>query len=162
MRHGTAASADEWAEDFERPLIKRGMTEVREMAQRLLRRDWVPQLLLVSPAERAWMTAEIVASVCELESHRIQCARQLYLATADGVWRLLGRQHQSLHHILICAHNPGLSDLASRLGPRVQTRLLPTAGIASALWTSGGWDELQPEGAAQLELDDPDKMAELV
>ena len=73
-----------------------------------MHRDLIPDLILVSPAERAWSTAEIVAGACELDSKQVQCARELYLATPETTWRLLARRDPALRHILICGHNPGL------------------------------------------------------
>ncbi len=160
LRHGKAEPADAYPEDFERPLTHRGDIEAKEMAQRLLKRNLVPDLVLVSPAERAWATAEIVARACELDPKQLLCARELYLATPEKTWHLVTRCAASALHIMICAHNPGLSQLASRFGPKPQRRELPTAGIATACWRQGEWANLQPESADSCELDDPDSAAE--
>jgi len=161
LRHGKAQSIDACAEDFERTLTRRGCIEAQEMATRIVYRDLVPDLILVSPAERAWATAEIIAAACELDAKQVQCARELYLATAETTWRLLARRDAALRHILICGHNPGLSDLASRLGPKPTLRELPTAGLASAVWHNAHWATLQPESALSCDLDDPESMADL-
>lgn len=161
LRHGKAQSIDACAEDFERALTRRGCIEAQEMATRIVYRDLVPDLILVSPAERAWATAEIIANACELEAKQVQCARELYLATAETTWRLLARRDATLRHILICGHNPGLSELASRLGPKPQPRELATAGLASAVWHNAHWATLQPEAAHSCDLDDPESMADL-
>jgi phosphohistidine phosphatase len=126
LRHGKAQSIDACAEDFERTLTRRGIIEAREMAMRIVYRDLIPDLILVSPAERAWATAEIVAAACELDAKQVQCARELYLATPEATWRLLNGRDAALRHIMICGHNPGLSQIASRLGPKPQARELPT------------------------------------
>jgi phosphohistidine phosphatase len=131
------------------------------MAARIVYRDLIPDLLLVSPAERAWATAEIIAEACELDDKQVQCARELYLATPETTWRLLTQRDPALRHIMICGHNPGLSLVASRLGPKPQQRELATAGIATALWHDAQWATLQPESADVCELDDPESMADL-
>jgi phosphohistidine phosphatase len=161
LRHGQAQSIDTCTEDFERPLTRRGSIEAQEMAARIVYRNLIPDLILVSPAERAWSTAEIIACACELDSKQVQCARELYLATPETTWRLLARRDPALHHILICGHNPGLSQVVSRLGPKPQRRILPTGGLATAVWHHANWDTLQPEMAASCELDDPESMADL-
>jgi phosphohistidine phosphatase len=160
LRHGKAEIADAYPEDFERPLTHRGSIEVQEMATRLVHRNLIPDLILVSPADRAWATAEILAATCELDPKQVQCARELYLATAEKTWRLLAHRAASLGHIMICGHNPGLSQLASRLGPKPQARELATAGIATAVWQHGEWATLQPEMADRCDLDDPENSAE--
>jgi phosphohistidine phosphatase len=161
LRHGEAQALDSCPEDFERALTRRGVIEAREIAERIVRRRLIPDLLLVSPAERAWSTAEIIASACELDAKQLQCARELYLATPETTWKLLARRDPSLRHILICGHNPGLSQVASRLGPIPTRRNLATAGLATAVWLNAEWDALQPETAATCELDDPDSMIDL-
>jgi phosphohistidine phosphatase len=161
LRHGKAQSIDACAEDFERALTRRGSIEAQEMAARIVYRNLVPDLILVSPAERAWATAEIIAGACELDSKQVQCARELYLASPETTWRLLARRDAGLRHIMICGHNPGLSQIASRLGPKPQTRELPTAGIATAVWHNAEWATLQPESAVSCDLDDPESMADL-
>ena len=161
LRHGKAEPADAYPEDYERPLAHRGCIEAQEMAARLVKRNLVPDLILVSPAERAWATAEIIATTCELDAKQVQCARELYLASPERTWQLLAHRAASLSHIMICGHNPGLSSVASRFGPKPQRRELPTAGIATAVWYHAEWATLQPETANACEEDDPEDMDEL-
>ncbi len=161
LRHGQAQAARSAADDFERALTRRGTIEAKEMAMRIVYRHWIPDLILVSPAERAWATAGIVARACELDAKRVICERALYLASPETIWRLLKRRDAGVGHVLICGHNPGLSEIASRLGPSPQARDLPTAGLATAVWNHGQWQTLRPENADQCEIDDPESMADL-
>ncbi len=161
LRHGQAVAIDSCPEDFERVLTRRGTIEAQEMAARIVHRDLIPDLILVSPAERTWATASIVASACELDAKQIRCARELYLATPETTWRLVTSRDLGVGHILICGHNPGLSQIVSRLGPHPQPRELPTGGLATAVWHHASWTTLQPETAAASELDDPESMADV-
>jgi phosphohistidine phosphatase len=147
LRHGEAQALDSCPEDFERALTRRGSIEAQEIAARIVERDLIPDLILVSPAERAWSTAE--------------CARELYLASPETTWRLLANKDASLKHILICGHNPGLSQVASRFGPKPERRNLPTGGLATAVWINERWDTLQPETAASCELEDPENTSDV-
>ncbi len=158
LRHGKAQSIDACAEDFERVLTRRGAIEAREIALHIVSRDLIPDLILVSPSERTWATAEIIADACELDAKQVQAARELYLATPEMTWRLLEKRDANLAHIMICGHNPGLSQIASRFGPKPERRELPTAGIATAVWHDGEWSTLLPEAAVSCEMDDPESM----
>jgi phosphohistidine phosphatase len=158
LRHGKAQSIDACAEDFERALTRRGTIEAREIALHIVSRDLIPDLILVSPSERTWATAEIVADACELDARQVQAARELYLATPEMTWRLLEMRDANLAHIMICGHNPGLSQIASRFGPKPERRELPTAGIATAVWHDAQWSTLLPEAAVSCEMDDPESM----
>lgn len=160
LRHGEAQPIDSCPEDFERALTKRGAIAAGEMAARIVRRRLIPDLILVSPAERAWSTASIVAAACELDTKQIQCARELYLAEPETIWRVVTTQHAAVTHILLCGHNPGLSRLASRLGPQRKLRDLPTAGLATAVWLGASWATLQPETAHRCDFDDPETLSD--
>jgi phosphohistidine phosphatase len=162
LRHGQAQAADSCPDDFERVLTRRGAIEAKEMATRIVHRDLIPDLILTSPAERAWATASIVAGICELEGKQVRCARELYLATPETTWRVLTERDLGVRHLMVCGHNPGLSQVASRLGPKPQPRDLPTGGIVSAIWSrTADWTTLQPETASLCVLDDPESMADL-
>jgi len=161
LRHGQAEPADSSPEDFERALTRHGVSEAREMASRIVRRRMMPDLILVSPAERAWATASLVASACELDSKQVRCARELYLAAPESIWRLVTGVDDSFAHVLICGHNPGLSQIASRLGPKRQSRDLPTAGLMTAVWSAADWATLEPETAISSDADDPENLTDL-
>jgi phosphohistidine phosphatase len=160
LRHGHSQAPDSCPEDFERALTRRGLVEAQEMASRIVHRDLIPELILVSPAERAWTTASIIAEACELDEKQIRCARELYLALPETVWRLLTQCDSALRHILICGHNPGLTQIARRLGPKPLLQDLPTAGLASAVWHNATWATVQPETASSCDWDDPETLAE--
>jgi len=159
MRHGQAQPIDSCPEDFERALTRRGIHEVHEMAARMVRRNLIPDLIIVSPAERSWATATILAAQFELDAKQVQGARELYLAAPETAWRLVSQREPGVTHLLVCGHNPGLSQLASRFGPKPLGRELPTAGLATAVWHGAVWEALQPETAASCELDDPDNLS---
>ena len=161
LRHAQAQPIDSCAEDFERILTRRGTIEAQEIASRIVHRNLIPDLLLVSPAERAWSTAEIVAEACELEAKQVLGARELYLATPETTWKILLSHAASFAHVMICGHNPGLSQIAARFGPQPQARELPTAGLVTAEWKHADWASLVPESAHSSEMDDPEGDNEL-
>ena len=156
LRHGQAQSADSCPEDFERILTHRGVTHAQAMAARIAQHRPMPDLILVSPAMRTRATAALVAAACELDTQQVRCARELYLAAPDTVWRLVNELEAAVTHVLICGHNPSLRQIASRLGPTPQPRELPTAGLATAAWAAADWADLAPETARSCDVDDPD------
>ncbi|HMD74016.1 MAG TPA: histidine phosphatase family protein [Steroidobacteraceae bacterium] len=162
LRHGQAQPEDAKTSDFERVLTPRGAHEAAEAGRHLVSAGWKPDLIIVSPAARTLATAVIVAEHCGIDGTLIEAARGLYQASEQAIWRIIcacaaapGAAHVGC--LLVCGHNPGLSQLASRLGPRPERRGMPTAGIATALWTHGDWPDLQPEGARRFELFAPQR-----
>lgn len=158
LRHGQAQPAGA-ALDFARPLTPRGRLEVRDMAERLLRRGLVPELILSSPAERALGSALTIAQACGIDAARVRTVPELYLATAQAIWQLVGAQDDATRHVLVCGHNPGLSELASALGPAPRHRALPTGGLATASWDEAAWQSLEPWSALSCETDHPATVA---
>src|ERR1700754_152281 len=99
LRHAEAQPQDSSPEDFERALTKRGTREAREIAARIVQRSLIPDLILVSPADRAWATAEIVAAACELVEDQVLAARELYLASPETTWRILTEHAGKRAHV---------------------------------------------------------------
>ena len=156
LRHGKAQPAVD-GEDRVRALTKRGVRQAEEIGRRLRARGWIPDLLLASPAARTFATAEIVARACGLGARAVRRADALYGADPETVWRVAADSAPDARHVLICGHNPGLSELASRFGPRPGSRRLSTGAFASAVWDRGGWDEIDPADAVRCDCEEPEE-----
>jgi phosphohistidine phosphatase len=143
MRHCQAHPLQPQQEDFTRTLTERGGHDAQVMGRLLMRRGWVPDGIVASPAERTSATARIVATACGFDVPRIAWVPELYLADAEQYWQTVESQDAALCCVLICGHNPGLSRLASRLGKPAKRRELPTAGLVTGVWQAAGWRGLE-------------------
>ncbi|HMD73759.1 MAG TPA: histidine phosphatase family protein [Steroidobacteraceae bacterium] len=152
LRHAQAQPEDAGTADFDRTLTERGAREAAEAGRYLVRAGFAPDLIVASPAARTQATAAIVAELLGIDRKLIEADRKLYQAGDERIWRRIGASAARVRCLLICAHNPGISLLASRLGPKPERHGLPTAGIAAAVWKHGDWSELRPETAEHLEL----------
>lgn len=110
MRHG---DADRGRTDHGRPLTTEGQAASRRSAERLLRKGWSPDCVLVSDARRTIETERIVRHV--LGSPEPLFDEKLYLASADVCSAAIARVSKSNECVLLIGHNPGISRLASRL-----------------------------------------------
>ncbi len=158
LRHGQAHPAVD-GDDRVRALTKRGVRQAEAVGRRLRALGWVPDLVVASPATRTAATAEIVARACGLGDRRVFRAEPLYGADPGTIWRVVADTAPEVRHVLICGHNPGLSELASRLGPRPESRHLGTGALASAVWDRGGWDEIDPGDAVRCDREEPEDHA---
>lgn len=133
IRHARAGAAAPSVDDFDRPLSPRGEEDARALGRRLARAAAVPALVFASPARRAERTAELVAASAGWPADCIRCERALYLAASAPLLEQLRGLDDALGEVALVGHNPGLSELASRLL---------------------GWDagELAPAGAVLLRL----------
>jgi phosphohistidine phosphatase len=152
LRHGHAEPAREEREDFDRPLSGAGVSEATRAAERILADHLVPDLIVASPARRTSSTAGILAETFAVAAHRLQFLPKLYLASGGMIWRLLPGLDAGARHVLICGHNPGLSELASRFGPLPRRRELRTADRVSAIFPDQPWISLDPGAALRCDV----------
>jgi phosphohistidine phosphatase len=155
LRHGHATPEAPGLEDFERALTVRGIDEAESIGRWLSARRLVPDCLVASPAARTRATLSLVARRCGLETQDILWLPELYQAGPETVWSVLAARKAASLCVLICGHNPALSQVASLLGKPAKRRDLPTAGLATAVWDADDWSAVQPADAQRCECTAP-------
>ena len=86
LRHGKS----DWntdTTDFYRPLNNRGKLSAERMGKWLDEQQLIPDLIISSPATRAFTTAEIVCSAIEVDSHSIRIEKGIYEASLSDYAR---------------------------------------------------------------------------
>ena len=147
MRHADARWKDAGLSDLERPLSRRGTNAAQAMARRLLALELVPDLVLVSPARRAQQTAEILARELPAAAGRLRREGGLYLAGAPELLNVVRGIGPRVAHLMVIAHNPGLSELVELLAPEGPDPTLGTASVCSMAFECEAWAAVD---AAQL------------
>jgi len=157
MRHGDARWKDAGLSDLERPLNRRGSGAAEAMAQRLHALELVPDLMLVSPARRTQQTAEIVARVLAIPARRVVRDETLYLASAADMLKVVRATGPRVAHLLLVAHNPGLSELLQLLAPDAERGGLAAAAVCSMRFEVPGWSAIAAGAARELRCENPPK-----
>ena len=155
MRHGDARWKDAKLSDLERPLNRRGSAAAEAMARRLLELELVPDLMLVSPAVRTQQTAEIVARELSIPTRRVVREERLYLAAVGDLLHVVRDTGPRISHLLLVAHNPGISELAGLLVPEGTKTGLVSAAVCSIAFEAAGWTALGPECVTQVQHERP-------
>ncbi len=156
LRHGHAEPLIEGAEDFVRELSPRGRAEATAQGRRLAKARLVPDLILASSAQRTRTTVQLLAAAASLVRGRIKYLDALYHASARGIWAAAVENAGTYAHVLVCGHNPAISQLATQLAagtPALPRQIdLPPAGLLTARWEQDNWASLAlgDAGAAQL------------
>jgi len=101
--------------DVERPLNPRGQRDAAVMGLRLKNCGIRPDCMLSSPAKRAQSTAEYIANALEFPCSQISRQEQLYLADANTIIQLIRQTPDKINTLILVAHNPGISMLATAL-----------------------------------------------
>jgi phosphohistidine phosphatase len=139
MRHGEARWKDPGTEDFARALSRRGVAGAHAMAARLRELGLLPDRLMMSPARRTEQTADIVARELALPARHVRREEGLYLASAADLLKIVQGTGPRIAHLMIVAHNPGVSELAQELAPAQQPTQLVAAGLCSIAFDTDEW-----------------------
>ena len=137
LRHAKSSWDDPALADFDRPLAPRGLKAAPRMGRELAKRDWLPNLALVSPALRTRETWRLVSA--ELPARvPVEFAEGLFESAAGDILAEVQQAVASADCLLVLGHNPGVEDFARRLaGPRSDAEALrklaekfPTGALA--------------------------------
>ncbi|MBC8051735.1 MAG: histidine phosphatase family protein [Sphingobacteriaceae bacterium] len=128
VRHAKSDWNSEAQSDFDRPLNKRGQKDAPEMAERLLNKHIIPQLIVSSPALRAFTTAKHFADALGIDKTQIQLEPAIYEASADTLLNIINGLDNKYDFIALFGHNPGITNLALNLCD-TQVFDFPTCGM---------------------------------
>jgi phosphohistidine phosphatase len=125
MRHAKSSWANFGQNDHERPLNARGKNDAPRMAQQIVEKGHVPELLLVSDSMRTRETRELIAPY--FQNAQTQFIRKLYLASATEIVEELKSINNLVDTVLVLAHNPGITDAFYELAGTIIDNV-PTSG----------------------------------
>lgn len=122
------------ADDFNRPLNKRGKRAARQMGAWMRRQQLAPDFVVSSPALRAVATAEIVCTAIGFAVQAINQDKRLYEQGLAGLKAALVECPVRARRVLLVGHNPALEalliDLVGKEAVPDVDKLLPTAALA--------------------------------
>lgn len=139
MRHAKSDWSEPSTSDHERPLSKRGRKDAMRMGEWLQENDLVPDLALCSTASRTKATLEIMMDIWSIEPKVIN-SQNLYLASQSEILRDVNAEGLGTQNVMVLAHNPGLSQIASMLA--AQSLEMSTASAAVFDVAINSWDQL--------------------
>ncbi len=141
LRHAKSSWADASLPDFERPLNSRGTTIAPAMGKFLRSQCCDSDIILASTALRVRETLEGLLPEWHC-SAEVLWEKSLYLATLSTLESYMWGLHDSWSTAMLVGHNPGLSDLASKLAS--QELYLPTCAIAIFESSAVSWSQFFP------------------
>ncbi|PKM34857.1 MAG: phosphohistidine phosphatase [Gammaproteobacteria bacterium HGW-Gammaproteobacteria-10] len=154
LRHGKS----DWevdADDFNRPLKKRGKKAAVRIGQWMRKQKLKPGLIVTSPAVRALTTAERAGEALGFAGSEIIRDQRLYEAELADFKAVLSDCPADIGRILLVGHNPGLETLLHYLVAGIETpedgKLLATATLA-VLTMPSDWAELGEHSAKLVSI----------
>jgi phosphohistidine phosphatase len=150
LRHAKSSWADSELDDHDRPLAKRGVKAMPEIAKYLRREQLRPSLVLCSSAVRTRATVALLLAGLGPPAPELVSDDSLYLAQPSTLLAVLRETSPSHPHVMLVGHNPGLHALALELvgdGDRKLVGALamefPTAALAVLTFPLTQWTDVR-------------------
>lgn len=141
VRHGKSDWDDIGANDMDRPMKSRGHKNSLEGAQLLNDMQVRLDLLLSSPAVRAFDTARIFADTLEVDDSKFEVLDSLYLPDFSNFLKTILYLDDKLGTVMIVGHEPSLSTMVHHF---VESRLkkLVTGSITRFVFDTDSWKNI--------------------
>lgn len=116
LRHGLAVERGAAGyEDSQRPLLPKGIKEVKRVAKALKRMKLKPDIILTSPYLRAAHTAEITGKILKAKRKILFSLSLVPSAKFTGLFKDIRKLIRKYPEILLVGHEPHLSAFISYL-----------------------------------------------
>ena len=142
VRHAKSSWKYPNLDDFERPLNKRGHKNAPFMGKILKKLKVAPNLIISSPANRAAMTARIVAAALDYPLENIRFSEAIYefseIALIDVVKQIDG----AVNYAMVVGHNPAINGLANYIGDQPISNI-PTCGVFCVELDISAWANIK-------------------
>jgi phosphohistidine phosphatase len=143
VRHAKSSWEDLTIEDYERPLLSKGIQRAKKVAEHLREKGVKPDVIVSSHAVRAYETARIFARKLGFPEKEILIDANLYFSGAEAMENTLYGLDDKLKSVMLVGHNPDMTRFANvflREGEKID--YLPTSGVVSVLFHTEKWQKL--------------------
>lgn len=138
VRHGKSDWGNADVKDFDRPLNHRGKENAPEMAERLFNRNFKPDVLVSSPAKRAFTTSKYFAKQYNINKSDIILEPSIYDANIKTLLNVVNGLNNEYEKVIMFGHNPGFTDFANYLAD-AKIYNIPTCGIMLLSFPFNDW-----------------------
>jgi phosphohistidine phosphatase len=128
VRHAKSSWEDISLRDFDRPLNKRGLRDAPFMANRMKALGVKADLIVSSPANRAYTTATYFAKALDINVEQIVQQPGIYEAFPEDIMLIVNGLPQEVDTVFVFGHNPAFTSIANRFSSSFIANI-PTCGI---------------------------------
>jgi phosphohistidine phosphatase len=156
VRHAKSSWDDGSLNDLERPLSKRGKHDAPLMGRLLMEKGEKPDLIVSSPAKRAFSTAKKIAAELGIKKKHIKTSEDLYLADINDFLEVISRIEDNIQNLMIFSHNFSITDFANFLtGEKINN--IPTCGAVKAELDINSWIDIKDKKGRLVYFEYPKK-----
>ena len=138
VRHAKSSWADASLNDFDRSLNSRGQKDAPLMGKVFKKNNILPDLILSSPASRAFKTALIISEKIGYPEKKISKEDELYHGNAKDFINIINNVGNNINTLMIFGHNPGFTNLINILS-NFDLPNLPTCACVGIEFTVDDW-----------------------
>jgi len=149
LRHAKSSWDDINLSDFDRPLNKRGLETAPRMGEMMYQQDFLPKLIVSSPAKRAKQTAVLIKETAQI-SGEIKFDEKIYEASPFRLLQIISKFDEKFDSAMIIGHNPGFEGLVQMLTGKL--RAMPTAALAIIDLNIEKWSDISAESGTLRKL----------
>jgi len=141
VRHAKSSWEEPGVSDIERPLLDKGIYKTQKIIHYLNERAIKIDLMISSPAVRAFQTAILIAHGIGYPEDKIRVERKIYDGYYDRILDLIYETPDEINSLMLFGHNPTITHLANLfLHPGIE--LLPTTGTVCISFDTEKWQSI--------------------
>ena len=152
LRHAKSSWENPDQNDFDRPLNDRGKKSIKTMGEVLRKQLIIPDLIISSPANRAFSTAKKMAAEINYDPAKIIIHPNIYEADVKTLLKIVNELDDTFNEVFLVGHNPGLTNLCNYLSDAGIDNI-STCGIAQINFSFKSW-KLISKSTGQLKYYD--------
>lgn len=141
VRHAKSSWDHTELKDTDRPLMGKGINKTKKTIKFLREKKVSIDLMISSPALRAYETAKLIAKGLDYPLDKIVTERKLYEGTVDDILGLIRETENNTDSLMLFGHNPVFSMLAGSLID-IGDDYLPTSGVACISFHTDKWKKI--------------------
>ena len=156
VRHAKSSWDEPGLGDLERPLNKRGKSDAPKMGKLLNERGEIPEMMISSPAKRAFSTAKRIAEEVDYPSKKIEKDEALYMADTDDFLSVIQSAPDSVNKLMLYGHNYGITYFANHISAS-DIDNIPTCGVVRIDFDAESWKEIDNKKGKLIFFEYPKK-----
>jgi len=154
IRHAKSSWGDLSLSDFDRPLNERGKRNAPFMGKIIRSKGIKPDLIVSSPAKRAYSTAKKIAKEIGYKTENIKTESSIYEADVRTLLKVVNELSANAKTVMLFGHNPGFTDFTNYLsGANISN--IPTCGMVCIRFSTSKWEEISRDTGTFTEFDYP-------
>ena len=128
--------------DFDRPLNLDGKSDAKMMAAKLIEKQFMPDHIISSGANRALTTSQIISKEIKYDLNNIEVNNDIYHSSVDTTIEIIKTISNEYDSVIIAGHNPTFHYLSQILSNETINKF-PSCTMFCVLFKIDDWLEVE-------------------